>query len=91
MLESDTQAGYTVQQVRLAQGNIVNVIVDGRVKLGDAFLYSKEQVSMHPFAGSGMFVIAATDFVDGVKRRLGAEWTLRFRNPEVGVYLSNRT
>jgi uncharacterized protein YqkB len=91
MLESDTQAGYTIQQVRLAQGNVVNIVVDGRVKTGDAFLYSKEQVSLHPFAGSGMFVIAATDFVDGVKRRLGAEWTLRFRNPEVGVYLSNRT
>lgn len=91
MLESDVQAGYTIQQIRLAQGNTVNVVVDGRVKTGDAFLYSKDQVSMHPFAGSGMFVIAATDFVDGVKRRLGAEWTLRFRNPEVGVYLSNRT
>jgi hypothetical protein len=91
MLESDTQAGYTVQQIRLAQGNLVNVIVDGRVNTGDAFLYSKEQVSMHPFVGSGMFVIAATDFTDGVKRRLGAEWGLKFRNPEVGVYLSNRT
>ena len=91
MLESDTVAGYSIQQIRLAQGNTVNVVVDGRVNTGDAFLFSKEQVSLHPFVGSGMFVIAATDFVDGVKRRLGAEWTLRFRNPEVGVYLSNRT
>lgn len=91
MLESDTQAGYTVQAVRLAQGNVVNVVVDGRVKTGDGFLYNSDQVSMHPFAGSGMFVIAATDFVDGVKRRLGCEWGLQFRNPEASVYLSNRT
>jgi hypothetical protein len=91
MLESDTQAGYTVQAVRLAQGNVVNVIVDGRVKTGDLFLYNSDQVSLHPFTGSGMFVIAATDFVDGVKRRLGAEWGLQFRNPEAAAYLSNRT
>ena len=91
MLESDTQAGYTVQEVRLAQGNVVRVIVDGRVKTGDAFLYNADQVSMHPFAGSGMFVIAATDFVDGTKRRLGAEWGLQFRNPEASAYISNKT
>jgi hypothetical protein len=61
--------------------------VDGRVKTGDLFLYNSDQVSMHPFAGSGMFVIAATDFVDGTKRRLGAEWGLQFRNPEASAYL----
>jgi hypothetical protein len=91
MLESDTQAGYSVQAVRLAQGNVVDVIVDGRVKTGDLFLYNSDQVSLHPFAGSGMFVIAATDFVDGVKRRLGAEWGLQFRNPEASALLSNKT
>jgi len=91
MLESDTMAGYTVQEVRLAQGNVVRVVVDGRVKTGDGFLYNSDQVSMHPFAGSGMFVIAATDFVDGTKRRLGAEWGLQFRNPEASAYFSNKT
>jgi hypothetical protein len=69
----------------------VRVIVDGRVKTGDLFLYNSDQVSMHPFAGSGMFVIAATDFVDGTKRRLGAEWGLQFRNPEASAYLANKT
>lgn len=91
MLESDRTAGYTVQEVVLAQGNAVNVIVDGRVKAGDCFLYNSDQVSMHPFAGSGMFVIAATDFVDGVKRRLGSEWGLKFRNPEAAALLTNKT
>jgi hypothetical protein len=46
---------------------------------------------MHPFTGSGMFVIAATDFVDGVKRRLGGEWGLKFRNPEASAFVSNKT
>jgi hypothetical protein len=91
LLESDTQVGYTVNRLTLAQGNVVDVVVDGRVGTGDAFLFNSDQVSMHPFVGSGMFVIAATDFVDGVKRRLGSEWGLKFRNPEAAAYISNKT
>jgi hypothetical protein len=91
LLESDTQVGYTVNRLTLAQGNVVDLVVDGRVGTGDAFLFNSEQVSMHPFVGSGMFVIAATDFVDGVKRRLGSEWGLKFRNPEASAYISNKT
>lgn len=91
LLESDTQVGYTVQQVVLQQGNVVNIVVDGRVKSGDVFLYDSGSVSMHPFAGSGMFVIAATDFTDGVKRRIGSEVGLKFRNPEGAAYLHSKT
>ena len=91
LLESDTQVGYTVNRLTLAQGNVVDVVVDGRVGTGDAFLFNSEQVSMHPFVGSGMFVIAATDFVDGVKRRLGSEWGLKFRNPEAAAYISGKS
>jgi hypothetical protein len=83
--------GYQVQTVQLQQGNKVEVIIDGRVNPGDAFLYAADQVSMHPFVGSGMFVIAATDFVDGVKRRLGAEWGLKVQHPECGMWLSAKT
>lgn len=91
MLESDTKVGYTVQQIVLQQGNVVDVIVDGRVKTGDCFLYAKDQVQVHPFTGSGMFVIAATDFTDGVKRRIGSEAGVVFRNPEASVYMRNKT
>jgi hypothetical protein len=91
LLESDTQVGYTVQQVVLQQGNVVNIVIDGRVKPGDVFLYDSGAVSMHPFAGSGMFVIAATDFTDGVKRRIGSEVGLKFRNPEGAAYLHSKT
>lgn len=91
LVETDTAVGYQVQTVQLQQGNKVEVIIDGRVNLGDAFLYAADQVSMHPFVGSGMFVIAATDFVDGVKRRLGAEWGLKVMHPECGMWLSAKT
>lgn len=91
LVETDTQVGYQVQVVQLNQGNKVEVIIDGRVNTGDAFLYAADQVSMHPFVGSGMFVIAATDFVDGVKRRLGAEWGLKVMHPECGTWLSAKT
>ena len=91
LLESDTQVGYTVQQIVLQQGNVVNIVIDGRVKPGDVFLYDSGSVTMHPFAGSGMFVIAATDFTDGVKRRIGSEVGLKFRNPEGAAYLHSKT
>lgn len=91
LVNTDTTVGYQVQKVLLNQGNEVDVIIEGRVKTGDAALYSADQVSMHPFVGSGMFVIAATDFVDGVKRRLGAEWGLKFMHPEAATWMSAKT
>lgn len=90
-LESDTRMGYVVNQILLGQGNVVDVVVDGRVNTGDAFLYKRENVRLRPLAGSGMFVIAATDFVDGVKRRIGSEMGLEFRNPEAAAYLHTKS
>jgi hypothetical protein len=91
LLEADTQAGYTVNQLRLAQGNLVNVVVDGRVNTGDCFLYDNKRLRALPFINAGMFVIAAVDFTDGKKRRTGCEWTLEVRNPEAAAYLSNKS
>lgn len=91
MLESDKVAGYTVQEVMLNQGNAVRVVVDSRVKVGDAFLLSSDRIRAIPLQGRGMFVIAATDFADAKKRRVLAEWTLECRNPEAQTYLSNKT
>jgi hypothetical protein len=89
--ESDRQVGYTVQEVLLNQGNLVQVVVDARVKAGDAFLLSKERVKPKPLNGRGMFVIDAKDFSDGKKARILGEWTLEFRNPEAAAYLRAKT
>lgn len=89
--ESDKQVGYVVQEIQLAQGNMVQVVPDSRVKTGDAFLFANDKVAVRPMSGRGMFVIAATDFADAKKRRLLGEWTLEVRNPEAAAYLRNKT
>lgn len=91
LLESDRVAGYTIQQVLLNQGNTVNVVVDPRVNVGDAFLLSSERIKVIPLQGRGMFVIAAVDFTDAKKRRVLGEWTLEVRNPNAHAWLSNKT
>lgn len=90
-LESDRVPGYTVQQVLLNQGNLVNVVVDPRVNVGDAFLLSSERLKAIPLQGRGMFVIAAVDFTDAKKRRVLGEWTIELRNPQAAAWYSNQT
>lgn len=89
--ESDTQAGYVVQEVLLAQGNLVRVVVDTRIKTGDYFLYDNSKIRLRPMTGRGMFVIAGADWVDGKKRRILGEWTCEVRNPEALAYAYNKT
>lgn len=89
--ESDKQVGYVVQEILLQQGNLVQVVVDSRVKTGDAFLITSDKVKIRPMRGRGMFVIAAADFADAKKRRILGEWTMEYRNPQAGVYLRNKT
>lgn len=91
LVESDRKVGYAVNRILLDQGNEVDVVVDGRVKTGDFFMYRKEQVKWRPLRGAGMFVIAATDFVDGVKRRIGSEGGIEVRHPETVVYARNQS
>jgi hypothetical protein len=90
-LESEDTMGYAVQRILLNQGNFVNVAVDARVKTGDYFLFDNSRVSMRPLNGRALFVIAATDFVDGKKRRILGEWTMEVRNPQAGCYARNKT
>lgn len=89
--ESDAQVGYVVQEILLNQGNLVQVVVDSRVKTGDAFLFVREKFRARPMVGRGMFVIAGADWVDGKKRRILGEWTNECRNPEAVCYLRNKT
>jgi hypothetical protein len=89
--ESDKQVGYVVQEILLNQGNMVQVVVDSRVKTGDAFLLTKDKIRVRPMVGRGMFVLAGADWVDGKKRRILGEWTMEFRNPNAACYLRNKT
>jgi uncharacterized protein YgiB involved in biofilm formation len=89
--ESDKQVGYVVQEILLNQGNMVQVVVESRVKTGDAFLYANDKVRARPFGSQGMYVIAATDFADAKKRRILAKWTTEVRNPGSAAYLRNKT
>jgi hypothetical protein len=91
LLESDTKAGYVVNQVLLAQGNAVDVVVDPRVRASDAFLLCKDRVKARPLAGRAMFTIAGQDWVDGKKRRILGEWGLEYRQPQTGAYLWNQS
>lgn len=91
LVESDRKVGYAVNRILCDQGNEVEVVVDGRVRAGDAFLYRKDQLGWRPLSGAAMFVIAATDFVDGVKRRIGSEGGVEFRHPEAAAYFRNQT
>jgi len=80
--ESDSTVGYVVQDILLSQGNMVQVVVDARVKAGDYFLWDAGKTELRPLDGRGMFVIAARDFADAQKRRILSEMTLECRNPE---------
>jgi hypothetical protein len=91
MYESDTSVGYTVQEILLAQGNTVRVVIDNRVVPGEYFLFTKSKVKPLPMNGRGMFTIAATDFSDARKRRVLAEWTMRVHNPEVLGHAKSKT
>ena len=91
LLESDTKAGYVVNQVLLAQGNAVDVVVDPRVRASDAFLLCKDRVKARPLAGRAMFTIAGQDWVDGKKRRILGEWGLELRQPQVAGYFNNQS
>lgn len=80
LLESDRQVGYMVNEILLQHGNSAQVIIDPRVRPGDAFLFDRSRFIPLPYNESAMFTIAATDFTDGTKRRVLGEWTNECRN-----------
>lgn len=91
MVESENRVGYMVNYLTLGQGNDVQVVVDGRVAKGDAFLLSKKRITPKPLQGRALFTLAGQDWVDGKKRRILGEWGLEFRQPSVQAYLSSKT
>lgn len=89
LLESDTKVGHIVLHLLLAQGNVVQVVIDNRVQKGHAFLFPKANVKPRPLNGRALITIAGSDWVDGVKRRILGEWGCEVRNPEgFGSFIS---
>ena len=79
--ESDTQVGYTVQEVLLNQGNMVKVVIDARVLPGQYFMFDSTRIAAKPLAGRGMFTKQAPELKDAKRARVMGEWTLEARNP----------
>lgn len=91
LLESDRQVGYMVNEIILQHGNSVQVVVDNRVRTGDAILFDRSRFRPMPGDGRGMFTIAAVDFTDGKKRRVLGEWTNECRNPQALALLKGQS
>lgn len=89
--ESDTQVGYTVQEILLNQGNMVKVIIDSRVRTGDYFLFDSSRVRLLPLAGRGMFTKQAPELKDAKRARVMGEWTTEVRNPQCISYGHTKT
>lgn len=87
MIESETRVGYFVQEVTLDLGNTVEIVLDNRLVTGDAFMFQADKIHVRPYSDRAMFVIAATDFTDGVKRRVLGEWGLEVHNPSLLAHL----
>ncbi len=89
LLESDTKVGHIALHLLLAQGNVVQVVIDPRVQKGHAFLVQKANIKPRPLQGRALITIAGSDWVDGVKRRILGEWGCEVRNPEgMGYFIS---
>jgi hypothetical protein len=83
--ESDTQVGYTVQEILLNQGNLVKVVVDSRVSTGDYFMFDSQKIRAIPLGSRGMFVKQAPELKDAKRARVLGEWTLEVRHPSTVV------
>jgi len=79
-----------VNTILLGQGNSVDVVVDGRINAGDAFLLKRGDVTFRPYGKRALFTIAGSDWIDGVKRRILGEWGLEVRNANAMGYLTSK-
>lgn len=89
--ESDTQVGYTVQEILLNQGNLVKVVVDSRVSTGDYFMFDSQKIRLIPLGSRGMFVKQAPELKDAKRARVLGEWTLEARHPSCIVNGHSKT
>lgn len=91
LVESDRRAGYYVEQLVSDLGVVVDVVTSNY--LGNAtpyrtILLDSGRASLKPFQDDSFKIMAAQDWVDGVKRRILGEWTLELRNAGSAHYVA---
>lgn len=82
LVESDRRAGYYVEQLVSDLGVVVDVVTTnylGTTTPYRAILLDCGRASIMPFQDDSFKLMAAQDWVDGVKRRILGEWTLECR------------
>lgn len=85
LVESDVKVGHYVEQIVSDLGPTVDVVTSNYLGAGSAspwtsILLDTSRCSIKPFADDTFKLMAATDWVDGIKRRVLGEYTLELRN-----------
>lgn len=83
LVESDRRQGYFVEQVVTDLGVVVDLATSNYLGVTTPYhslLVDCGRASLHSFQDDSFKIMAAQDWVDGVKRRILGEWTLELRN-----------
>lgn len=92
LVESDVKAGHYVEQIVSDLGPVVDVVTSNYLGSGSAapwttILLDTSRCSIKPFADDTFKLMAATDWVDGIKRRVLGEYTVELRNGSKAHYV----
>lgn len=87
LVESDVRAGHYIEQLVGDLGVQVDVVTSNYLGAGSVapwttVLLDTSRAKLLPFADDTFKLMAATDWVDGIKRRVLGEYTLEVRNPD---------
>lgn len=95
LVESDRRVGYYVEQVTSDLGVVVDVVTSnylGTASPWQVALLDVGRIKLLPFQDDMFKLMAAQDWVDGVKRRILGEYTVEVRNAATAHnYLYNVT
>jgi hypothetical protein len=90
LVESDTRAGYYVEQIVSDLGVVVDVVTSnylGNTTPFRGILLDCGRCGLLPFQDDSFKLMAAQDWVDGVKRRILGEWTVELRHAANAHYI----
>lgn len=91
LVESDRRAGYYVEQLVSDLGVVVDVVTSnylGNTAPYRSILIDAGRTSLIPFQDDTFKLMAAQDWVDGVKRRVLGEWTMELRHAASAHYVA---
>lgn len=89
LVESDRRAGYYVEQVVSDLGVVVDVITSNYLGTVTPFTFAVldvGRIKLVPFQDDAFKLMAAQDWVDGIKRRILGEFTVEVRNATTAHY-----